>query len=122
MGEEDGDLGFEGIGLNPAVEADFADGGVGVFEENLTELVEPAEFCVRNFPGVDAVGWGDEVGEFAAKMLEILPFAGLGGVDDAVGDASGLHFCDALLGGAEARVEEVIVGVDHGGKGRGWSS
>jgi hypothetical protein len=119
---------------HPAVEADFADGGVGIGGEVSAECFEPGGSAVADIPRVEAVageeaeggpraesgelragdgaGDGDETGVGGAERGDFGPVGFFGAVDDGVGDAGGGVVGENLGAvGSERGRREVVVSV-----------
>lgn len=105
--------------FHPAIESAFANCGVGEFFEVGREVVFPDGRTVGDFPWVEAEGGDDKVGEGFGESGDDGPVGFGGSVDDAGGDAMGLHGFDEVgLLAVEAGILEVIVGIDHGARSR----
>ncbi len=112
---------------NPAVDADFADGGARFGDQTGPQRFHPVRRAPGDVPGVQAVAGPDE-GEARGERGDARP-VGLGGaVDDHRTDVESVTLArDGVEVGCEPVVLEVVVGVaehgavagagrDHGGK------
>ncbi len=107
----------EVVALDPCVEADFADGGFRVLEEEGFEGGFPIWRAVGGLPWVDAEGW-EEGGVLAAEGSDLRPVIRVGAIDDGGGDACGGQFAEEVVAPrVESAIVEVVVGVAPHGMG-----
>ena len=110
----------EVVALDPCVEADFADGGLGVLEEEGFEGGFPIWRAEGGLPWVDAEG-REEGGVLAGEGGDAGPVIRVGAIDDGGGDADGGQLADEFVAPrVESAIVEVVVGVaPHGAVGSG---
>jgi hypothetical protein len=109
----------EVVALDPCVEADFADGSLGVLEEEGFEEGFPIWRTARGLPWVDAEGW-EEGGVLAAEGSDAGPVIRVGAIDDGGGDAGGGQLAEEVFAPrVESAIVEVVVGVAPHGAGSG---
>ena len=70
----------------PAVEATFADGGVGVFGEKVAEELKPVCGAFGDVPGVKPEG-REDFGVLLGELFDVGPVGFGGAIDEHVGDA-----------------------------------